>query len=46
MKKRDAMNHETFKKPGAERRYMNRLREMEKKQRKQPVGRQEWEESV
>ena len=44
MRRNETVNRETFRKPGAERRYQNKLREMEKKQRKQPIGRQDWEE--
>lgn len=37
-------NTEVFRSPGAERRYRNKQREMEKQQRRQPVGRRDWEE--
>lgn len=45
MKKKGTMQREPFRKPGAERRYMNRIREIEKKQRHQPIGRMTWEEA-
>lgn len=39
------MNRETFRSPRAERHWRNKQRELEKQQRKQPVGRVTWEEA-
>ena len=44
MKKDNRHDNDTFRSTGAERRYRNRRRELEKKQRHQPVGRMSWEE--
>lgn len=41
--KKENNKQQTFRSPGAERRYMNRKRELEKKQRHAPVGRTDWE---
>ena len=43
MKKSD-VNRETFRSHKAERHYLNKRRELEKKQRRQPEGRRDWEE--
>lgn len=45
MKKREQRSNVIFRNPRAERHYRNKQREMEKKQRRQPVGRREWEEA-
>lgn len=44
MKKRELKGADTFRNPRAERHYRNKQRELEKKQRRQPVGRVIWEE--
>jgi hypothetical protein len=42
-KKRSGI-HDTFRSPEAERRYRNRQRELEKKKKRAPIGRRDWEE--
>lgn len=44
MKKRNEQHVDMFRNPKAERHYRNKQRELEKKQRRQPVGRRDWEE--
>lgn len=45
MKNKPNMMHEyTFRNPRAERHWRNKQREMEKQQRRKPVGRRDWEE--
>lgn len=45
MKKRETKNTDAFRNPRAERHYRNKQREMEKQQRRKPVGRRDWEEA-
>lgn len=42
--RKETQRTDAFRSPGSERRYRNKVRELEKQQRKRPIGRVTWEE--